>query len=154
MRKLIALAFSVALLAGCVTHPLSSVSEWAQQNEPRVLSGELKHSEYYNGLYEQLARAPNFAGRGQHMEVVNGMIAASYKLENGQIGRAEFDHLTRAAQVRRAQIDERTQPVRPHWSEALRELGSALQGAGAATNTGPRQTTCVTSGAITNCHSR
>lgn len=94
--KLTVLALSLFLLAGCATsNPnLAAYQAYIATNRPHAEHGDIKWSEYYEGLY-RTGTAAGMAPFAQYR--LNDMIRYAQQYEAGTLTKEEFDYQRRAA---------------------------------------------------------
>jgi hypothetical protein len=110
MRALITFLVIVTL-AGCATAPRyqpTAADKYAEKNYTLAESGQMKWSDYYIGLYDNVSKEPGPMG-GEQLVVLSGLIDRSKDLENGKISQEEFDSVRRVAKGRFLQIESEHQ---------------------------------------------
>lgn len=68
----------------------ADIAGYVSHQRPKFLSGEIKGSEYYRGLYRRWADS-SFSDRGFMMSSIAASIEKSLAYENGQITKDEFE---------------------------------------------------------------
>jgi len=114
------------LLTACATQ---NVQAYRTANKPLAQSGQMKWSDYYLGLYSE-ADKTNAPGKGDYLSIVNSLISASKKYENGEISKSEFEDYQREANADVAKLDGNIQA-----SGASRPLSCTTYEFGGATRT-------------------
>lgn len=106
MKKLIML-FMVFFLCSCANMQNNNVSKYAESNIKLAKAGEMKWSDYYKGLYDELSKI-NSNSKGEYLQLANTMIDASLDYENGKLTKDQFESIQRDAVAKGSMIDERS----------------------------------------------
>jgi hypothetical protein len=158
--KRVSILFAALLAAACT----SPVNEWVAVNHPLAVHGQMKWSEYYTQLFDQVAQS-HVANKGTAMERANLMIQGAQKYEAGTMSKENFFAMQRMAQEWEAKEAEAQQ------RRSNMALGQALQNVGemykkapiptynpppvqSYTTKPPVQTNCTTYGNQISCTSQ
>ncbi|PPC95213.1 MAG: hypothetical protein CTY33_00205 [Methylotenera sp.] len=157
--KIIFALLAVITISSCATHsaPRSLVNDFHHANFAKVESGQMKWSDYYLGIYENIKSQPSPTS-GSQMLVVNGMIDSALEYETGKIDKDAFMSKRRSANAELTQIDadyqtklveiqaSRPTPEPYAYRPYIRDTRPALE-----TFKAPRQTNCSTYSNQTSC---
>jgi hypothetical protein len=106
MKKMLWLVACIVLV-GCAQMETQRIRNWTQQNKPMAQSGAMAWSEYYTGLYNQIAMVPdNINGKGFYLQASAALIDAAKAYEDGKITKDDFESFQRTMTGKEAEYQE------------------------------------------------
>lgn len=146
MKAFIALALLLSITACAMQQP---ADKYVQMNLQLAESGALKWSDYYKGLFDEIARS-KYLNRGSMMQRVNFMQQTALKFERGQISKEEFEFVRRDMQAQVvSETDELTRQQQIQRAQAIQKAAAGMQRPLPTTTT----TNCHTLGSQLSCTS-
>jgi hypothetical protein len=152
MKLLLSLILAFGLI-GCANTKNSELSKWSADTHEKAKSGEIKWSQYYIQLFENIEKADLGQSKGHALYVANNLITASQKYESGQISKEQFEGEQRSAKAYTANIEAQIQKEEEiRYSNGLDAMQNSFkQSQQYYQRQIDKQRTCTTYGNTTTC---